>query len=1080
MIGYKYNLKEKTENILLKNRQTYTFDFSYDKLDKDANHKLFFTCEDASWSGLKNESGAELLYMLIDDSLNAEEAEWNKFCLDFSCKKPLPYAKRVMKKILWQPLRYGLFGYSWVEEKYCDEWTFGLYAKAKDLKVEKGGYLHIRVDKWLLKDGVNPKDTTLPPDETLFIDIPEGTYGYTKLWNKVIADKYNTACVIMTVEGEGYSGNVYFERPFLEDSCGMNLLPDFDRCSIGIEHTAWFGQNLMKREWPRFKVEVNGKTCFDDEVFLKIHRFSPVEIELEDAVFNNGTNTISITYFGDYYDAIPVLIDEVYLLETEKKPFNVVRCPDSVIWGEKTNILVETDVSPVFESSDFELIEVSEFNEVGFKVISIVPVSRKNNLKFTLKYNDTVENYTVKRCVEKTEDNVIAGSGDMIYIDISDVKSVRNYIKWYVENDVGNLLTIRQVYRWGGQRSVNPKVWEMVTSLCEKLGIHYVHISDGRDIPGLATNPTEKMLSGCNFLGRQLHERDGQLFYWGEHPAEIQAPLEEFYDLAARLGREYPDTIEGAYRPFNIEYSEAGYSFRRNFSEIPDVKKASEFVAKELNALSGDNFGRHTGPAVVFKYFYENGFDWCGAETMDGATESLLAFLRGASNAYGKERTGVHLALQWSTFPHNTEQRYRRYLLSLYIPYMHGITDVNTEEGLWFMEAYYAYHNRLSAPCERNRQVKHKFNSYIRTHSRTGRFYTPVGLLHGNLDGWNGFNAQYNWGMPSMPTWEDAESWKILKIFYPQNAVEKIGFKDMGAIFEGNDKPNGVFSSTPMGNVDVIPAECGDLSGYSLLAFAGYNCMTDDIVSRIDGYVKNGGKLICAWPHFSDTTLYTDIVDYKLNIVDCEITQKLSAGNLQFVSDTVNGKDVIVCANTPENIEIVEETDRGIPFVYSINYGCGEIIFVNTLYYPGNENVLPVYESVVRAETSKILEKQPVKVACDEDVEYTIYLQKNGVMHYYFTAVDWYNDADKIRKSEISFEANSYSVEFKFGELIKVVTDGKRAVWPRSYMSEVLELTDTCFKVQGEGVQIFYVAQKGRVEEYEVDFDKQPVVIINF
>lgn len=70
------------------------------------------------------------------------------------------------------------------------------------------------------------------------------------------------------------------------------------------------------------------------------------------------------------------------------------------------------------------------------------------------------------------------------------------------------------------------------------------------------------MLEGVNFMGRQLHERDGLLFYWGVNPREIEAPLEEFFDLAANA----------------------------------------------LKNLSGDNFTRHTGPSVMFKYFYQNGF----------------------------------------------------------------------------------------------------------------------------------------------------------------------------------------------------------------------------------------------------------------------------------------------------------------------------------------------------------------------------------------------------------------------------------------------------------------------------------------
>jgi len=210
----KHNLKMQKENIRLKSGDSCNFTFYLDTPETSAKHRLFFSCEDASWYGLKNESGAELLYMLIDDSLNSEEAEQNNYCLDFSAEKPILFTKRALRKISWQPLMYCLFSSKWVEDVYSDEWQFGVYAKAKNLQIEDGGYIRVRVDKWLVREGVNPNDTIAPPDETHFIDISEGTYGYTMFSDSISVGKQDTACVIFTVEGEGYSGNVYFERPF--------------------------------------------------------------------------------------------------------------------------------------------------------------------------------------------------------------------------------------------------------------------------------------------------------------------------------------------------------------------------------------------------------------------------------------------------------------------------------------------------------------------------------------------------------------------------------------------------------------------------------------------------------------------------------------------------------------------------------------------------------------------------------------------------------------------------------------------------------------------------------------------------
>ena len=1069
----KINIKKDKENCILRKGETVEFKVNSEELDIDGKHKLFFNCEDSSCPTLKNEAGAELLYMLIDDSLNYDKAEYDRYCLDFSCKEPLPYAKRVLKKIVWQPLIYGLYAYDNFRI-YANDWNYGIMVKAEGLKKEQGGYLHLKVEKWNVKEGVSPHDTTSAPDETYVLEIPEGSYPYTLLKKDIFVEKDTTACVIVTLEGENYSGNVYFERPFFSDNTDRNMLPEFEKGSIGLERFAWMGQNLSKREWPKFNLKLNGNTFFEGEVFLKVHRFSPLEFDIPADSFNCGENVISITYESDYIDTIPLLIDEVVLLESEKTDFTVIKCPEEYVAGESVKILVETEkhnIVPQITSDVFAVEDVAKFEEVNLHIISLMPLKNVNNAEFTISYGEKSEKCVVKRCIKKIKDNVISGSGDMIYIDISDLQAVFNYMKWYIAHDIGNFVTIRPVYRWGGQRTVNENVWKLFNKFCEKMGILYVHISDGRDIPGLATNPSLKMLEGKNFLGRQLHERDGQLFYWGVYPREIQSPLEEFFDLAARTGREYPDTVEGSMRPFNIKWSDgAKYSFRRNLCESTDISEACHIVSKELENLCSDSYKRHTGPSIMFKYFYENGFDWTGAETMDGATEVLLAFLRGASNAYSKDKYGVHLALQWSTYPHDTLQRYKRYLLSLYVPYMHGVTDINTEEGLWFIEARYDYHNRISDVCEEHRKKLRQFNKFMRTHSRTGSFYTPIAFLHGRMDGWNGFNSHTIWGMPSIKMGEESASWKLLKIFYPLNSVEAYGFTKTGCIPEGNDKPFGIFSGTPMGNVDGIPVENGDFSSYSVLVFAGYNCADNKDLDRLENYVKDGGIVVSAWPHFSNTVLKEDIDNHKLNIVEHNLVSLLADGKPEFVKDSIEGKEVMVCCNVPESCRVVEYTDGGIPLVYSVEYGKGKMVFVNSLYYPGNESVMPVYSRTIKNISEEILKKEDVIISCGEDVQYTIFTQSDGTKHYYFTAVDWYNDCEDARVARITFDGASYDIHMKFGDLIKLVTDGKTAVWPKNDDAEVLTLNGDYFEAQGYGKQEFYVANCGAIKTVTVDF----------
>ena len=1076
-----HNLKQDASFDILKKDETKVYHFNGCDINSDALHRLFITCEDVMLPLIKNESGAELLYMLIDDSLDSENSERNRYCLDFSCRNPLSFTKRCLKKIIWQPLEYGLYNYDNFTD-YSSEWSFGISAKANELKIEKGGFLRFRLDIWKLKAGTNPHDTTAFPDETYTINIPEGTYSYNVFSESICIKNDDTACVIATLEGENYSGNVYFEAPFVADSAERNVLPEFETANIGLEKFAWLGQNLSKKEWPHIEIKINGNICFDGEIFLKIHRFSPFEIDLPQNILKNDENILQITYKSNYRETVPIVLNEIKLLEKDYKDFNLLRCPHEAISGKDVNLLFEIKSPKVkleVESDDFILKEKTSFSDFGLMVLSLTPIKNKSNMKFTVKSQNKKTTYVIERFLKKVDDNVIIGSGDMIYINISDIQSVCNYIKWYVANDIGNFITIRPVYRWGGQRTVNAYVWCLFRNICEKLDIKYVHISDGRDIPGLDANPSDCMLSGKNFMGRQLHERDGQLFYWAAsngHPREINAPLEEFFDLAVRLGRENPKNIEGAYRPFNIEWSDFGYSYKRKFCKTTDIVEIHNIVSDELKDLSNDGFTRHTGPSVMYKYFYQCGFKWTGAETMDGATEILLSFLRGASNAYGVNKYGAHLALQWSTFPHDNVKRYRRYLLSLFIPYMHGVTDINTEEGLWFMEALYTWHNRLSEACEGHRLMLQHFNKYVRTHSRSGEFFTPIAFLHGKMDGWNGFLVHNIWGMPFMKPGDESNSWIHLKSFYPLDKLDENATEVTGYVAPNRDKPLGTFTGTPRGCVDCIPVECGNFNKYLLLIFAGYNYAQMDELDRISQYIKDGGVLICTWAHFTDTTNKNDIDSYNLNIVSHDLTNAMSDNAPEFVSDTISGNEVMLCSNVSAGAHIVQYSDNGTPLVCTYDYGKGKIILLNTIYYPGHKAVFGIYENLIHIYSDLVLKNQECTIECDVDIQYTMFKQDDGSMHYYFTAVDWYNENDKLRTAVFNTADGSYLLKLPFGKLLKLVYKDKYLIWSENEFAEVIKINRNSFIAQGYGMEKFYVAKNNSICEYIVDFSKDATV----
>ena len=103
---------------------------------------------------------------------------------------------------------------------------------------------------------------------------------------------------------------------------------------------------------------------------------------------------------------------------------------------------------------------------------------------------------------------------------------------------------------------------------------------------------------------------------------------------------------------------------------------------------------------------------------------------------------GVHHAVQWSSSPHDSPARFRRYRLALYVSYLNGVTDINTEEGLWRIENHFTYYHRFSPACEGHKKEKQDFYKYISTHTRSGDIYSPVAFVHGRDDGTTFFGSR--------------------------------------------------------------------------------------------------------------------------------------------------------------------------------------------------------------------------------------------------------------------------------------------------------------------------------------------------
>lgn len=1037
------------------------FDFSYNT-SNDKRYKLFVAGETTLFYQWKNEPDYPAHYHVITDALDTENADKAQYCLDFSSEKEEGYIKRIYKKIMWPPMLSYL-----PQNPVCEKWEMGLFVKAENLLVGKGGYLRMQLDIRYKKDGVSPYSNYELPDEVITINIPEGSYDWQRIAEKINIFQEKTASVGIWIEGTNYSGKLYIERPFLIGDDEHNLLPDFTVSVPGKNHFDWSAQNLSHKEWPKFRILLNDERIYEGEIFERCHRNSDWEVDIPNHLIKTK-NKLYIELISDYHDPLPYTIHEVGIVEQNGGEVALIAVSDNAAAGGKAYALIRTQNPATRINVEYINKNISGkneyyFEESGLNVIQIDCLGACENAEFKIIFEKGEIITKISRVVIKTEDNVITGTGDMVFIE-QRPDYMEEYLSWYVSNNIGEFITIRPVYRWSGTRVINEKVWKDFVRVANDMGMKYVLMLDGRELPGKNCNPDDEMLCGNGYLGRQTHEQDGRLFYWRNRLRGVSVHSRQHADMSRRIDIENANNVKQP-QTETCFYYENIISEARDINELRDTKVAKNNSAEMMaNVLCHTK--RHTGPSTMFKYIKEAGSEWIGAETMYGSMEPLLAFVRGVGDYIQKtDKFGVHHAVQWSTTPHDTPEHFRRYRLALYISYMQGATDINTEEGLWRMEEYYEYYHRFTDCCINHLKQQQDFNTYVQTHSRSGEFYTPFALVHGRYDGWHAFGNLNTWGWSNEEQTDAEDSWQLLKTFYPQSKPgEDLYFRG----YCPDDKSLGYHSGTPLGNIDVIPAEGDSFNKYRAIAYVGYNCMEQEDSNKILKYVSDGGKVLLTRAHMTDTTLYENIRNYELNYSENDII--MTDGAPEFIKSSYNGINIDICINAKEPDEVIERTDDGHPLLSKYKYGNGEIILVNANVYPAHPAIYDIYAAELQNIMKSLTDEENVWAYTGDDTQFCVYNQEDNSRHIYFIAVDWYNNPEIERTAYLRIGDNKYPVNMQFGVMIKAVTYEDVAVWPHSEDGEVIYIKNNVAKVQGTWIVKFSIAKDGMVTDKIIDF----------
>ena len=356
----------------------------------------------------------------------------------------------------------------------------------------------------------------------------------------------------------------------------------------------------------------------------------------------------------------------------------------------------------------------------------------------------------------------------------------------------------------------------------------------------MCCNPTVDVIGGEHYLGRQAHEYDGAYLYWKEAELQNQSFLEARADLELYLTRRHMDTAYLLVTSANyLAQGDRLYRYRVP-NAVDDVESAANLFVDKLKASRYDQ-ERHTGPSTAFRYFFQAGYKWAGAELMYGPAEIVIAALRGAAKCYNQDSLGGHLAVQWSTTPHDSASRYRRYRTMLYVCYMQGLTEINTEEGFWHLEEYYTSFGRKDLACKNHLKQQQDFYEYVASHSRSGAYYSSFAFLFGRFDGWRSFGSEKIWGQSAFDGAAPEKSWELLRLFYPLTPAENMIFRHPCP-----DEEVGFHSGTPIGNADIVPIECAleKLCVYKTLCFAGYNKLLEEDAVKLLCYLPLGDLLL--------------------------------------------------------------------------------------------------------------------------------------------------------------------------------------------------------------------------------------------
>lgn len=867
--------------------------------------------------------------------------------------------------------------------------------KRKNLKTRINGDFGIELQIYYKKEGRYSDDVYDSPDSIVYIPIPEGS-GNFRLLKKNIKLSPKTATILIRVGGTNFSGECWLEAPPRIYAEGKRIFtsPFIQNEKKTDNYNYWVGINMATRSWPRWKLEFKGKTIFEGNLFDRASNIADFYIKLPDGIEGNGKLKLTLEK-EPHRTAYPYELRSLQMIEESARDFEIVSVPPRFVSvGDTTAILIETNRPDITlnistNNRNVNLMDKHlKLKEKGLYTIQFSAVGTDIQIPIDISDGTNKRTGIIQQTVIKEKDNVYLSSGDEVHID-KEYEPYDQFFKWYIRERIGNWYQFRPSYQWsGGVRITDESVIKHYTSLLNKMHIpHAWQVEGGRTLAATKINASLASLQSPMFRGKQAHENDGGYYYWQHFP---YAGL--WSDMCART-RPYGGGIFAKHRPI---YTDHGNFIHYDPFSVKDMADGANRFIANLSYSRGEST-RHTGPSTMFRYLYQAGYDWLGAEQMYGPEDVIMSSLRGASKAYNKKDFGSLHAVQWGgSRPFIDPKHSLRFFLSLAVAYIHGSSHINTEEGLWTDE--YA-NDRYTKAGKEHLYAQHQMYDYIQTHSRKGELQAKIAVIQGRNDAWKSFGRSSLWS-------QDGDKWKfnkamesfdLLKIFYPENRLD----------FCSTD---GLFTHTPYGTVDILPIETSNdvLNQYKALIFLGWNTFDNADFIRIKKFVKQGGTLILGAVHLNS-----------------ELQPDLPS---KFPED-----DTVI--ETLIGLDYKTYTDRKV-----IPLGKGRVIYYPQNVYPADELIKSSYTEDIINTASGIVSAEYEKgwIKASQNIDFSVW-DSGNFRTLYLLNVDWKSDLDS-QSAKLILNNHEFNVGAKRYMITTIRCSGNIAAMMDANTSDILEI----------------------------------------